>query len=127
MIIEELKGLLVKPNKLPEEITFKNTLETKQELVDGYIEYAYSDDFPDVAFICNEEGKIKGLPYNRDIGHDIIAGNFIIISSMDDEGEDISLSDSQIEKYKKIFNEKSIEDTNLKITNILLQNNGFEL
>ncbi len=125
--MEELKGLLVKPNKLPEEITFKNTLETKQELVDGYIEYAYSDNFPDVAFICNEEGKIKGLPYNRDIGHDIIAGNFIIISSKDDEGEDISLSDRQIEKYKKIFNEKSIEDTNLKITNILLQNNGFEL
>ena len=125
--MEELKGLLVRPNKLPEEITFKNTLETKQELVDGYIEYAYSDDFPDVAFICNEEGKIKGLPYNRDIGHDIIAGNFIIISSKDDEGEDISLSDRQIEKYKKIFNEKSIEDTNLKITNILLQNNGFEL
>lgn len=125
--MEELKGLLVKPNKLPEEIIFKNTLETKQELVDGYIEYAYSDDFPDVAFICNEEGKIKGLPYNRDIGHDIIAGNFIIISSKDDEGKDISLSDRQIEKYKKIFNEKSIEDTNLKITNILLQNNGFEL
>ena len=125
--MEELKGLLVKPNKLPEEITFKNTLETKQELVDGYIEYAYSDNFPDVAFICNEEGKIKGLPYNRDIGHDIIAGNFIIISSKDDVGEDISLSDRQIEKYKKIFNEKSIEDTNLKITNILLQNNGFEL
>ena len=124
----ELRGLLVRPNKLPEEITFNNSLEKKQELVEGYIEYAYSDDFPDVAFICNEEGKIKGLPYNRDIGHDIIAGNFIIIiSARDEEGEDISLSDRQIEKYKKIFNEKSIEDTNIKITNILLQNNGFEL
>ena len=123
----ELRGLLVRPNKLPEEITFNNSLEKKQELVEGYIEYAYSDDFPDVAFICNEEGKIKGLPYNRDIGHDIIAGNFIIISASSEEGEDISLSDRQIEKYKKIFNEKSIEDTNIKITNILLQNNGFEL
>jgi len=123
----ELRGLLVRPNKLPEEITFNNSLEKKQELVEGYIEYAYSDDFPDVAFICNEEGKIKGLPYNRDIGHDIIAGNFIIISARDEEGEDLSLSDRQIEKYKKIFNEKSIEDTNIKITNILLQNNGFEI
>ena len=125
--MEQLKGLLVKPNKLPEEITFKNTLETKQELVDGYIEYAYSDDFPDVAFICNEEGKINGLPYNRDIGHDIIAGNFIIISSDVENGEDKSLSDKQIEKYKKIFNDKSIEDTNIKITNIILKNNGFEM
>ena len=125
--MEQLKGLLVKPNKLPEEITFDNSLEKKQELVEGYIEYAYSDDFPDVAFICNEEGKINGLPYNRDIGHDIIAGNFIIISSDIENGEDKSLSDKQIEKYKKIFNDKSIEDTNIKITNIILQNNGFEI
>ena len=125
--MEQLKGLLVKPNKLPEEITFDNSLEKKQELVEGYIEYAYSDDFPDVAFICNEEGKINGLPYNRDIGHDIIAGNFIIISSDVENGEDKSLSDKQIEKYKKIFNDKSIEDTNIKITNIILGNNGFEI
>lgn len=125
--MEQLRGLLVKPNKLPEEITFDNSLEKKQELVEGYIEYTYSDDFPDVAFICNEEGKINGLPYNRDIGHDIIAGNFIIISSNVEDGEDVSLSDKQIEKYKKIFNDKSIEDTNIKITNIILQNNGFEI
>lgn len=125
--MDQLRGLLVKPNKLPEEITFDNSLEKKQELVEGYIEYAYSDDFPDVAFICNEEGKINGLPYNRNIGHDIIAGNFIIISSNVEDGEDVSLSDKQIEKYKKIFNDKSIEDTNIKITNIILQNNGFEI
>ena len=125
--MDQLRGLLVKPNKLPEEITFDNSLEKKQELVEGYIEYAYSDDFPDVAFICNEEGKINGLPYNRDIGHDIIAGNFIIISSNVEDGEDVSLSDKQIEKYKKIFNDKSIEDTNIKITNIIVQNNGFEI
>ena len=67
------------------------------------------------------------LPYNRDIGHDIIAGNFIIISSDVENGEDKSLSDKQIEKYKKIFNDKSIEDTNIKITNIILGNNGFEI
>ena len=125
--MSELKGLLVKPNELPEEITFDNTLKKKQELVNGYIEYAYSENYPDVVFICNEEGKIKGLPYNRDIGHDIIAGNFIIISAREEDGEDLSLSDRQMEKYKKIFNEQSIENTNIKITNILLQNNGFEL
>lgn len=125
--MSELKGLLVKPNELPEEITFDNTLKKKQELVNGYIEYAYSENYPDVVFICNEEGKIRGLPYNRDIGHDIIAGNFLIISSDLEDGEDRSLSENQLIKYKKVFNEKSIEDTNIKITNILLQNNGFEL
>ena len=33
---EYIKGLLVEPNKLPKEITFKNDLETKQKLVKGY-------------------------------------------------------------------------------------------
>ena len=49
--MDQLRGLLVKPNKLPEEITFDNSLEKKQELVEGYIEYAYSDDFPDVMIL----------------------------------------------------------------------------
>ena len=103
----------------------ENELESFQDIVEGYIEEVFLSS--SLVFICNEEGKINGLPYNRDIGHDIIAGNFIIISSDVENGEDKSLSDKQIEKYKKIFNDKSIEDTNIKITNIILENNGFEI
>lgn len=127
MLEEKIKCLLVKPYELPKEIEIDNTLEAKQKLVGGYIEQAFLPKDDSVVLICNEEGKINGLPYNRDIGHDIIAGNFIIISSDVENGEDKSLSDKQIEKYKKIFNDKSIEDTNIKITNIILGNNGFEI
>ena len=60
---------------------------------------------------------MTGLALNRDIGHDIIAGNFIIVGD-NDTGEDRSLTDDQIKKYQQIFNEKSIEDTEIKIGKI---------
>lgn len=66
-----LNVLYVEPNKLPEKRTIKNTLEDKQKLVNGLIEYTYLRDSNDVAIVCNEEGKILGLPPNRDIGHDV--------------------------------------------------------
>ena len=76
----------------------------------------------DVSIICNEEGKILGLPLNRDIGHDIIAGTFIIAGNDDSTGEFISLTNEQKEKYKNIFNEHSIEKTHKKIESILNKN-----
>ena len=80
-----IKGLLVKPNELPEEIEFENTLEAKQHLVGGYIECVYPEKDNSVVFICNEEGKINGMNPNRDIGHDIIFGPFLIVGETSDE------------------------------------------
>lgn len=115
-----IRGLIVNPNELPKEIEFDNNLKSKQELLDGNIEYVSREYYPDVIFICNEEGKIRGLPLNRDIGHDIIAGPFLIVGDDPELGEDRSLTNDQIKKYQDIFNEKSIEDTNKKITDIYL-------
>ena len=64
------------------------TLKEAQKLVGGLIQFAYSDD--KVQIICNEEGKLKGLPMNlratkkwvecagHDV-HDFIAGPAIIL------------------------------------------------
>ena len=98
----------------------ENTLKAKQDLVGGNIEYVSRDCYSDVIFICNEEGKLLGLPFNRDIGQDIIAGPFIIVGDDPEIGEDRSLTDEQIKKYQNIFNEKSISDTNIKLTEIYL-------
>ncbi len=114
-----LNVLLVKPNELPEKHIIKNTLKEKQKLVDGYIEYTYMDGCDDVAIICNEEGKINNLPINRDIGHDIIFGDFIIVGDDPELGEDRSLTETQIEKYSKLFGKNSIEKTNQKINGII--------
>ena len=111
----------MEPYKLPYEKEIKNDLHTKQEIVEGYIEYAYLNNEDDVALICNEEGKYLGLPLNRDIGHDIIAGTFILVGD-DGSGEDLSLTDEQIEKYKKRFDKESIKETDIAIGKIALSN-----
>ena len=115
-----IRALLVEPNELPKEVMIKNSLEAKQKLVGGNIEYTSREYYPDVIFICNEEGKILGLPLNRDIGGDIIAGSFLIVGDDPEIGEDRSLTDDQIKKYQDVFNEKSIEDTNLHVAQIYL-------
>ena len=114
----KIKVLIVKPNELPEVSMIPNTLEAKQKIVGGYIEYAYNDKYSDVVFICNEEGKINGLPFNRCLGEDIIAGDFLIVGDNSEIGEDISLTDIQINKYKTVFGEKSISETQDRLEEI---------
>lgn len=121
-----IRCLKVEPNKLPEEVTIPNTLKAKREIVGGDIEYAYIENDNSVVLICNEYGKLDGLTYNRDIGYDVIAGPFLIVGD-EDTGEDRSLSDEQIKKYKNVFNEKSIKDTNIKITEIMLKKNKINV
>ena len=116
----KLRCLLVEPNKLPKEIEIDNTLEAKQHLVGGYIECLYPSNDNSVVFICNEEGKINGMPLNRDIGHDIIAGPFLIVGDDYENGEFISLNDNQILRYKMRFDKNSITQTENKITALLL-------
>lgn len=56
----KIKVLLVEPEKYPKEIVIDDSLEAMQEVVGGDIEeYMPYDD--DVAIICNEEGKMRGL------------------------------------------------------------------
>lgn len=123
----DLNLLLVKPNELPKKIIIKNTLKEKQKLVDGLIEYVYLPNCNDVVLICNEEGKLLGLPPNRDIGYDIVCGDFLIVGDNPELGEDRSLTEEQITKYSKMFDELSIEKTNQRINEILLSKvNDYE-
>lgn len=115
--------LIVEPNELPYEKEIPNTLEAKQEIVGGYIECTSLLDDDSVSIICNEEGKINGLPLNRCIGHDIIAGTFIIAGDDYENGEFKSLTDEQIKKYKERFGKESFAETENKIAEILLKKN----
>lgn len=118
--MKKLKGLLVKPYELPEEIELEDSLEAKQKLVGGYIECVNFHKDNNVIFICNEEGKINGMPLNRDIGHDIIAGPFLILGDDYENGGFKSLTDNQIMHYKKVFDKNSIDQTEKKILSIIL-------
>ncbi len=114
--------LIVEPNELPYEKEIPNTLKAKQNIVGGLIECTGMIDDPDVILIMNEEGKINHLPFNRDIGYDIIAGTFIIVGDDIENGDFKSLTKEQVEKYKKRFDKQSIIETENKITAILLNN-----
>lgn len=120
---DKLKVLLVEPNKLPRELEIDNTLEAKQELVKGYIECVYLPKDSNVLLICNEEGKINGMDFNRDIGFDIIAGPFFIVGDDKESGDFKSLTEEQILKYKKIFGKESIARTENKIVALSMLNN----
>lgn len=113
-----IKVLIVKPNAIPEVEMIPNTLEAKQKIVGGNIEYFYNERYSDVVFICNEEGTINGLPLNRSIGENIIAGDFLIVGDDSEIGEDISLTDIQVNKYKTVFGEKSINEARDKLEEI---------
>lgn len=116
--MNRIKGLLIKPYELPEEIEIENTLEAKQHIVGGYIECVYPENDNSVVFVCNEEGKINGMRLNRNIGYDIIAGPFLILGDDYDNGDFKSLTDDQILKYKMRFDKNSIIETENKINAI---------
>lgn len=107
--------LIVEPNKLPYEKKIKNDLKTYQDIVDGMIETTGIIGDREILIVCNDEGKNLNMPYNRDIGHDTIAGTFIIVGNDYENADFKSLTKEQIEKYKNKFNEKSIKDTEIKI------------
>lgn len=99
---KKIKVLIVEPMKEPYVKEIDNTLESKQKIVDGLIEFVELED--NVDLICNDEGKMNNLEMNRIITNDIICGTFIICGQKD--GYSISLLDEKIEKYKKYFSLK---------------------
>ncbi len=101
--------LLVEPNADPRAIEIDGSLASMQSLVGGLIEAVYPFNDP-VALICNDEGKLIGLPQNRPLKHpetgevyDVIYGTFFVCSAPADSENFKSLSDEQIEKYSKVF------------------------
>ena len=101
--------LMIEPGKYPKTMEINDSLESMQSLVGGYIEeYCPFDD--DVAIVCNDEGKINGLPLNRAIYDsqtnellDIIAGNFFLVGTPTDSDSFQSLTQEQQMKYSKMF------------------------
>ena len=62
-----MKVLIVEQGKKPYVKDIENNLESMQKIVGGYIETIYPFDDENVVLVCNEEGKMNGLPLNRAI------------------------------------------------------------
>lgn len=99
---EKIKVIVKDPGKPARVVWISNTLENLQRTVGGYIETVTIS--TDVVIICNEEGKLLGLPHNcRLCGCDFV-GTLIIVGI--DKDEFCSLSDEIIRLLKPVIKEK---------------------
>ena len=102
--------LVVEPGYLPYEKEIKDGadhLEQMQAIVGGLIEpiYPYHEE---VAIVCNEEGLINGLPFNRSVpgGYGGVFGTFFICGL--GEEDFCSLPPDLMERFKKEFRNSEI-------------------
>lgn len=101
-----ITALMVEPNKHPEVTQLATDLDSMQKAVSigadyqGLIELIPLGE--GVCLLCNEEGKLIGLPGNRSVGRDVIAGVFYVVGS-DRRGNLVSLTEKQVEDYKTLF------------------------
>ena len=115
-----MKALVIEPGKAPHEKDIDSSLEGLQAEVGGYIEalYPYADP---IAIVCNEEGKLNGLPLNRGIYDedgdlcDIIAGTFLVVGLGEEDFD--SLDDTLMQKYAEMF---SVPECFMKIGNDII-------
>ena len=94
---EKIKVLALLPMELPKEIELDNTLEAMQKFVGGLIEcITLSDTGSAVTLVCNDEGKLLGLPLNRPLwdGADVLAGPGFL-AGCDNEGNLTSLQTTE--------------------------------
>ena len=103
---KEITVVKVEPMKHPVIATLANDLDHLQKAVSigaeyqGLIEFVYLED--NVSILCNEEGKLIGLTPNRRFYDDILCGVFYVVGE-DDEGNFISLTPAQQDKYLRMF------------------------
>lgn len=87
----------------------EHDLESMRRRVGGDIEAVYEPGGRDAALICNDEGKLLGLPLNRALRdeageiYDIIAGTFFICGTPPDSENFTSLTDEQVDYWLKRF------------------------
>ena len=100
-----IKVLVLEPKKAPyvKEI---NGYEDMKAIVGGWIETVEPDhrDDDDVVIVCNEEGKLMGLPLNRPLFYkgelfDVVCGTCFVTDAPADAEDFTGLTDEQIDYY----------------------------
>jgi hypothetical protein len=107
----KIKVLIIEPGQEPRPAEIINDLYTLQGIVDGYIEITHPNDDGGVVVISNEEGKLRGLPSNREINGNMYVG-MLVVAGCNDNGEFCSLSSLQSEAYKQYFAAQDKSDLN---------------
>ncbi|TDP53708.1 DUF3846 domain-containing protein [Aminicella lysinilytica] len=110
--VKETEGLinvlLVKPGEEAKMVEINDNLESMQNAIGGMIE-EYMPFEDDVAIVCNEEGKLMGLPPSRAIyGEDgrlmdVMSGTFFVCYAPIESERFLSLPTDLEKKYTEMF------------------------
>jgi len=108
---EKIAVLVVEPEKAPYIKKIDPGLKPLQREVGGDIQAIYP--FPEpVAIVCNENGKLDGLPLNRAIRDEggkayvIIAGTFLVVGLGDEDFA--SLSPELIQQFTRLYQKPEV-------------------
>jgi len=103
-----MRILLVEPGKRPVLKEVDGSLKSMQEIVGGTCQALYPFEEP-VALICNDEGKLLGLPLNRALQdeegriYDIVAGTFFLCGAPEGSDRFESLQKEQVLRYLQAY------------------------
>ena len=109
-----MRILVVEPLKVPYEKKIRGDLKSMQAEVGGLIEAVYPFEDSELALLCNDEGKLMGLPYNRALRdedgriYDVIAGTFFLCRARADAEHFESLTEGQMRWGKDRFKHPEI-------------------
>ena len=96
-----MKILIVEPERHPRIAEIPHTLEAMQQNVGGYIEITYPWRDP-VALVCDEEGMLKQLPFNRLVApQSAIFGTFFLCGI--DEEDLTDMPEELADKYMRLL------------------------
>ena len=107
-----MRVVMVEVGRKAYEMELENSLGSMQCAVGGLIQAVYEPGGRGAALICNDEGKLLGLPWNRTltddhgVPYDIVCGTFFVAGLKEDDFA--SLTEQQIEKYKDKYSNEMI-------------------
>jgi hypothetical protein len=101
--VTPIKVIVIEPGGEAEVREIEENLQEFQAIVGGWLEAVYGshdeNGEPQLTIFCNEEGKLKGLPFNRRatalwyaadpnvrLGGDVLVGSVIIAGGVDPDG-----------------------------------------
>ena len=102
-----MKVLVVLPERVPFVKNIGASLESLRDEVGGNIQAIYPFAECNACIVCNDEGKLLGLPLNRALRdeegtvYDIISGKFLVVGVGEENFTD--LDQEQLFKYAEMF------------------------
>lgn len=107
--VKQITVLVVEPGKAPYTKEIGDDWRAFQAEVGGAFQIVYPGYDP-VGLVCNDDGKLLGLPMNRGLRddaddlYDVIAGTFFLVG-LGGGGTTVSLTEEQIRKYEQRFHD----------------------